>query len=49
MIKQIFVIEGTGIEGVLTRRELTNDRDANTLQIVKVGETRSACSSSSCW
>ena len=33
------VIEGTGIEGVLTRRELTNDRDANVADLVKVGET----------
>ena len=33
------VIEGTGIEGVLTRRELTNDRDANVADLVKDGET----------
>ena len=39
MIKQNVVIEGTGIEGVLTRRELTNDRDANVADLVKVGET----------
>ena len=33
------VIEGTGIEGVLTRRELTNDRDADVADLVKDGET----------
>ena len=32
------VIEGTGIEGVLTRRELTNDRDANVADLVKDGK-----------
>ncbi|MGT2907118.1 30S ribosomal protein S1 [Streptococcus dentiloxodontae] len=33
------VIEGTGIEGVLTRRELTNDREADVSELVKVGDT----------
>ena len=33
------VIEVTGIVGVLTRRELTYDRDANVADLVKVGET----------
>ncbi|HGQ2384222.1 TPA: 30S ribosomal protein S1 [Streptococcus pneumoniae] len=31
-------ISGTGVEGVLTLRELTNDRDANINDFVKVGE-----------
>ena len=39
MIKQMLLSKGTGIEGVLTRRELTNDRDANVADLVKVGET----------
>ncbi|MDQ0221714.1 30S ribosomal protein S1 [Streptococcus moroccensis] len=33
------VIAGTGVEGVLTRRELTSDRDANVADLVKPGET----------
>lgn len=33
------VIEGTGVEGVLTLRELTNDRDADINDFVKAGET----------
>ncbi|VMR48756.1 30S ribosomal protein S1 [Streptococcus pneumoniae] len=32
------VISGTGVEGVLTLRELTNDRDADINDFVKVGE-----------
>ncbi|MGC4422061.1 S1 RNA-binding domain-containing protein, partial [Streptococcus suis] len=32
-------ISGTGVEGVLTLRELTNDRDADINDLVKVGET----------
>ena len=31
-------IAGTGVEGVLTLRELTNDRDADINELVKVGE-----------
>ncbi|HEV6828891.1 TPA: 30S ribosomal protein S1 [Streptococcus pneumoniae] len=31
-------ISGTGVEGVLTLRELTNDRDADINEFVKVGE-----------
>ena len=31
-------ISGTGVEGVLTLRELTNDRDADINDFVKVGE-----------
>ena len=31
-------ISGTGVEGVLTLRELTNDRDADINDLVKVGE-----------
>lgn len=33
------VIEGTGVEGVLTLRELTNDRDADINDFVKAGDT----------
>ncbi len=33
------VISGTGVEGVLTRRELTNDREVNVAELVKPGET----------
>ena len=33
------VIEGTGVEGVLTLRELTNDRDADINDFVKTGDT----------
>ncbi|MCS4487743.1 30S ribosomal protein S1 [Streptococcus sciuri] len=33
------VIEGTGVEGVLTLRELTNDRDADINNFVKAGDT----------
>ncbi|TWS95406.1 MULTISPECIES: 30S ribosomal protein S1 [unclassified Streptococcus] len=33
------VIEGTGVEGVLTLRELTNERDADINDFVKAGET----------
>ncbi|MGT2942203.1 30S ribosomal protein S1 [Streptococcus constellatus subsp. viborgensis] len=33
------VIAGTGVEGVLTLRELTNDRDADINDLVKPGET----------
>ncbi|MGT2756316.1 30S ribosomal protein S1 [Streptococcus ovuberis] len=33
------VISGTGVEGVLTRRELTSDRDANVADLVKPGES----------
>lgn len=33
------VISGTGVEGVLTRRELTNDREANVSDLVQPGET----------
>lgn len=33
------VISGTGVEGVLTRRELTSDREANVAELVKPGET----------
>lgn len=33
------VINGTGVEGVLTLRELTNDRDADINNLVKAGET----------
>ncbi|MFZ7333927.1 30S ribosomal protein S1 [Streptococcus pluranimalium] len=33
------VIEGTGVEAVLTLRELTNDRDADINELVKAGET----------
>ena len=32
-------IAGTGVEGVLTLRELTNDRDADIYDLVKPGET----------
>lgn len=32
-------ISGTGVEGVLTLRELTNDRDADINDLVKTGET----------
>ena len=32
-------IAGTGVEGVLTLRELTNDRNADINDLVKVGET----------
>ena len=32
-------IAGTGVEGVLTLRELTNDRDADINDLVKTGET----------
>lgn len=32
-------ISGTGVEGVLTLRELTNDRDADINELVKPGET----------
>ena len=32
-------IAGTGVEGVLTLRELTNDRNADINELVKVGET----------
>ena len=32
-------IAGTGVEGVLTLRELTNDRDADINELVKPGET----------
>ena len=32
-------ISGTGVEGVLTLRELTNDRDADINDLVKPGET----------
>ena len=32
-------ITGTGVEGVLTLRELTNDRDADINELVKPGET----------
>ena len=32
-------IAGTGVEGVLTLRELTNDRDADINDLVKPGET----------
>ncbi len=32
-------ISGTGVEGVLTLRELTNDRDAEIHELVKPGET----------
>lgn len=32
-------ISGTGVEGVLTLRELTNDREADINELVKVGET----------
>ncbi|MBF8970620.1 MULTISPECIES: 30S ribosomal protein S1 [unclassified Streptococcus] len=32
-------ISGTGVEGVLTLRELTNDRDADIHELVKPGET----------
>ncbi|MFX3874787.1 S1 RNA-binding domain-containing protein, partial [Streptococcus suis] len=32
-------ISGTGVEGVLTLRVLTNDRDADINDLVKVGET----------
>ena len=32
-------ISGTGVEGVLTLRELTNDRDADINELVKAGET----------
>lgn len=32
-------ISGTGVEGVLTLRELTNDREADINDLVKVGET----------
>ena len=31
-------ISGTGVEGVLTLRELTNDRDADINDLVKPGE-----------
>ncbi|HEU3283991.1 TPA: 30S ribosomal protein S1 [Streptococcus pneumoniae] len=34
----IVAISGTGVEGVLTLRELTNDRDADINDFVKVGE-----------
>ncbi|MEY8699916.1 30S ribosomal protein S1 [Streptococcus ferus] len=33
------VIDGTGVEAVLTLRELTNDRDADINELVKAGET----------
>ena len=33
------IIEGTGVEGVLTLRELTNDRDADINDFVKAGDT----------
>ena len=33
------VIEGTGVEGVLTLRELTNDRNADINDFVKTGDT----------
>ena len=33
------VIDGTGVEGVLTLRELTNDRDADINDFVKAGDT----------
>ncbi|MGT2742187.1 30S ribosomal protein S1 [Streptococcus plurextorum] len=33
------IISGTGVEGVLTLRELTNDRDADINDLVKAGET----------
>ena len=33
------VIEGTGVEGVLTLRELTNDRDVDINDFVKAGDT----------
>lgn len=33
------IIEGTGVEGVLTLRELTNDRNADINDFVKAGET----------
>lgn len=33
------VIEGTGVEGVLTLRELTNERDADINDFVKAGDT----------
>lgn len=33
------IIEGTGVEGVLTLRELTNDREADINDFVKAGET----------
>lgn len=33
------VIDGTGVEAVLTLRELTNDRDADINDLVKAGET----------
>ena len=33
------VIEGTGVEGVLTLRELTSDRDADINDFVKAGDT----------
>lgn len=33
------IIEGTGVEGVLTLRELTNDRDADINTFVKAGDT----------
>ncbi|MEY8463555.1 30S ribosomal protein S1 [Streptococcus merionis] len=33
------VISGTGVEGVLTRRELTSDRDTSVADLVKPGET----------
>lgn len=43
-------IAGTGVEGVLTLRELTNDRNADINDLVKVGETLGmACTSPSCW
>ena len=32
-------ISGTGVEGVLTLRELTNDRDADINDLVNPGET----------
>lgn len=33
------IISGTGVEGVLTLRELTSDRDADINELVKAGET----------